>query len=540
MATDVNRVNRKRKSNSDLIFEVDEEDCSPSSSSEPIAESASCSVSETEVSSQASADVNKTVVGDDFKQTKPDVDLRCMDMEVDSSSPSPPDMDKPFVTLIFRDKNVANRLKYQIINFIKRMANFTLNEESESDLKVNLWENRYHYDSTVKHCLNNSAFVDTKSVDLFVVDTTPSKNREMLPRYSPNRIIDELDPDIANGKPNEKDKSNYRPHTVCFNCDGNHSMKDCTETRDYRRITVARNKYMSNSQAKNIRYHKDEEQRYKHLVPGKISDKLRRALDLRRHEIPSYVYGMRTLGYPPGWLKEALITNTKIQMFDFHGCAVNDVKSEKKVIDPDKVVEYPGFNVPLEEGFKDEYKYYKCPPYDENHSKKTMLNFVMKMVDENQEQWANTVSPCTQEPMPPGCVELDSNSQDSESKEPKKNRSESPTLTDLELRKRQLLAELEDGNLNSPQPTVTENGDKSVSEIPSPCVTSSTFGTPILKSASPYAQLPDRDKFSKDISQVINFENLPNSTGKYEKMSKVISKVRGKVKTDNTNDNDKS
>lgn len=70
---------------------------------------------------------------------------------------------------------------------------------------------------------------------------------------------------------------------------------------------------------------------------------------------------------------------------------------------------------------------------------------------------------------------------------------------------------------------------------------SSACGTPILKSASPYAQLPDRDKFSKDISQVINFENLPNSTGKYEQMSKVINKVRGTVKNNNTTtDNDKS
>lgn len=128
-----------------------------------------------------------------------------------------------------------------------------------------------------------------------------------------------------------------------------------------------------------------------------------------------------------------------------------------------------------------------------------------------------------------------------QSKEPKKNRSESPTLTDLELRKKQLLAELEDGSLNSPQPTVTENGDKSVSELSFRSVVSSACGTPILKSASPYVELPDRNKFSKDISQVINFENLPNSTGKYEKMSKVINKVRGTVKNNNTTtDNDKS
>lgn len=196
------------------------------------------------------SDVNKSVIDNKFKQTKPDVDLRCMDMEVDSLSPSPPDMDKPFVTLIFRDKSVANRHKYQIINFIKSLVNFTLNEEPESDIKINLWENSYEYDCTIGHRIN-STIIDTNSIDLFVVDTTPSKKSELLPRYSPNRIIDELDPDKPNGKLNDN-KSNYRSNTVCFNCDGNHAMKDCTETRDYRRIKLARDKYMSNTQARNV------------------------------------------------------------------------------------------------------------------------------------------------------------------------------------------------------------------------------------------------------------------------------------------------
>lgn len=52
------------------------------------------------------------------------------------------------------------------------------------------------------------------------------------------------------------------------------------------------------------------------------------------------------------------------------------------------------------------------------------------------------------------------------------------------------------------------------------------LGTPILPSTSPYNKLPSSEKFSKDICDVINFENLPDSTGKYEQISGVIQKVR--------------
>jgi len=52
------------------------------------------------------------------------------------------------------------------------------------------------------------------------------------------------------------------------------------------------------------------------------------------------------------------------------------------------------------------------------------------------------------------------------------------------------------------------------------------LGTPILPSTSPYSKLPSSEKFSKDICNVINFENLPDSTGKYEQMSGVLQKVR--------------
>lgn len=147
----------------------------------------------------------------------------------------------------------------------------------------------------------------------------------------------------------------------------------------------------------------------------------------------------------------------------------------------------------------------------------------------------------------------------------------SPSLTDLEKQKENLLAALEDNSSSNPKsvetacedPENSSDQDKSKNELgvsdkvpvgkplvinvdkeedtgtplASPtlnssinCVKTSTFGTPILKSSSPYSRLPNPDNFMKDVSPVINFENLPNSTGKYEQMTGVLQKVRSTLK----------
>lgn len=53
-----------------------------------------------------------------------------------------------------------------------------------------------------------------------------------------------------------------------------------------------------------------------------------------------------------------------------------------------------------------------------------------------------------------------------------------------------------------------------------------TPGTPILRSRCRHSQLPPAENFSKDICDVINFENLPESTGKFEKMRDLLKKVK--------------
>jgi zinc finger CCHC domain-containing protein 8 len=106
-------------------------------------------------------------------------------------------------------------------------------------------------------------------------------------------------------------------------------------------------------------------------------------------------------------------------------------------------------------------------------------------------------------------------------------RAQSPSLSDLETRKQLLLAELEDGGSSGDTtPRVAPQSTPGPSSSTLGKVKSVDLGTPILQSASPYSRLPSPKKFSHDICNVINFENLPDSTGKYERMSDLIRKVR--------------
>lgn len=57
-------------------------------------------------------------------------------------------------------------------------------------------------------------------------------------------------------------------------------------------------------------------------------------------------------------------------------------------------------------------------------------------------------------------------------------------------------------------------------------VDSTVFGCPVLPSFSPFNNLPDGQKFQEGVCDVIAFENLAESTGKYETMKVLIKKVR--------------
>lgn len=71
---------------------------------------------------------------------------------------------------------------------------------------------------------------------------------------------------------------------------------------------------------------------------------------------------MRLLGYPPAWLEEAKVPHSGIAMYNSNSDPVleDDVQEgeiipegSKDKFDITKIIEFPGFNVPLPNNFKD-------------------------------------------------------------------------------------------------------------------------------------------------------------------------------------------
>ncbi|KAI4462255.1 zinc finger cchc domain containing 8 [Holotrichia oblita] len=476
------------------------------------------------------------------------------------------------ITIKFHDEIAAEEYKHKFVKLLKSFIELTCTED-----KLNINIIRKGNDDTdlmspsKKRKRKKSK---SKSKDLFVVDTTPSvaRNDNML-KYVSKYLV------TTPNELNDKDTNNIQKCSpvTCFNCNQNHSLRECPVPKNFAKINAARNQLKQ--QAVKMRYHTDEEQKYSHFKPGVISADLKKALGVRSNEYPSYIYRMRCIGYPPGWMEDAQVTQSNISMYGIDGKELS-MKNNKGSIDPDKVIEYPGFNMPLESGVWDDYKLYCCPPYSEKYSKTSMLQFINDKFQKEQddlEACDMDLDQSSDETFPPGC-------------EPKSKIETverlSPSLIYLEQKKMELLAELGENNTTSTtadektdqveaslvdeeenipannlndsiefehtdfvvvddsQGDVTSQNDESKCDKNDETIdcaqeetqnsknlTKSTFGTPIVKSASPYNRLPNAENFSKDISPVINFENLPNSTGKYEQMTCILQKIRRTLKS---------
>lgn len=158
---------------------------------------------------------------------------------------------------------------------------------------------------------NRIDFYEQNRNDVFMVDTLPTekKNRKEIPDYDKvtetllnleakvNLISGDIDKPRRNG---------------CWNCGGDHNLRDCKEPRNMANINRAKQLF---TKLKTERYHLDAEQRYSHFAPGKIGANLKDALGLRKRELPLYIYKMRLYGYPPGWLEEAKVSHSGLSLF---------------------------------------------------------------------------------------------------------------------------------------------------------------------------------------------------------------------------------
>lgn len=76
----------------------------------------------------------------------------------------------------------------------------------------------------------------------------------------------------------------------CFNCKGNHNLRDCLLPRNYANINKNRKDFTVKYMKSGVRYHLNEEQKFSHIIPGQLSQKLRAALGLKDNELPKHIY----------------------------------------------------------------------------------------------------------------------------------------------------------------------------------------------------------------------------------------------------------
>lgn len=420
------------------------------------------------------------------------------------------------------------------------------------------------------HARSESPALDT---DLFMIDTSPTSklNAAQVPSYK-RCSAEVLDEETSARKKQKLDAVNkcFRPksQSACFNCgDTDHSLRECTRPRNQARIQRARKKKVE-------RYHVDTEQRFAHIRPGRISSKTRHAMGFGRGELPFMFYRMRVLGYPPAWLEEAKVQSSGITLFNSDGSEVQapeqeDGESESFKYDVNKIVEFPGFNVDPGGKFYDDFQHHNVPRLQQHQLKENFIKSLgenvtkgykrKKLIDlpvphdaspEAHENDTNLVEhdmdidddddEVQQLKEQPASPSADTSQTVSAVKDEPSKRSVSPTLDDLQAQQAVLLQQLETNtslNTNKSETKVPQEVEDKGSEdthtktAPSQIQifkAPSIAGTPILK-FSIYDKLPVGDNFKVGVSDVINFENLPDSTGKYEQMKDVLKNVRRKM-----------
>lgn len=158
-----------------------------------------------------------------------------------------------------------------------------------------------------------------------------------------------------------KEEANKRQNAgSCFNCGGGHGLASCPEPKNFQRINENRQIFMSRKMQSKKRYHFERDQ-FSGSTAGHLSDSLRKAMGLEANQLPRFIYHMRKFGYPPAWLLEAKIKHSGVAVYGRDGAVPEEgdetgevfEEGEKDRYDIQKLIHFPGFNVPLPEGFID-------------------------------------------------------------------------------------------------------------------------------------------------------------------------------------------
>ncbi|XP_051490450.1 zinc finger CCHC domain-containing protein 8 isoform X2 [Apus apus] len=178
-----------------------------------------------------------------------------------------------------------------------------------------------------------------------------------------------------------------RPKPHCFNCGSeDHQMKDCPKPRNAARISEKRKEFLeacgeTSNQNFQQRYHAEEvEERFGKFKPGVISGELQDALGVTDKSLPPFIYRMRQLGYPPGWLKEAEMEHSGLALYDGKDDGGTDDEGSRQpkriTYDVSKLINYPGFNISTPSGIPDEWQMFGSIPMQPSQQKDVFAHYL--------------------------------------------------------------------------------------------------------------------------------------------------------------------
>ncbi|CAJ0966143.1 unnamed protein product [Ranitomeya imitator] len=150
------------------------------------------------------------------------------------------------------------------------------------------------------------------------------------------------------------------------------------------------------------RYHVEEvAQRFGKFKPGNISEGLQEALGISDRHLPPFIYRMRQLGYPPGWLKDAELENSGLSLYDgkdsSDGEIVEEAITKKNQVsyDVSKLISFPGFNTQALPGVSDDWRNFGSIPMQPDQQKEVLANYLCSNFPDGGTSQISDLTVCT-------------------------------------------------------------------------------------------------------------------------------------------------
>ncbi|XP_069789333.1 zinc finger CCHC domain-containing protein 8 [Narcine bancroftii] len=303
--------------------------------------------------------------------------------------------DGPMVQILFMNNNISKQFHQEIEDFIIGLV-----EKYEKELQSDLEKTSFNLNPQPSSVLLEESLkvkslnVGKKMKDAFHVVGSV--------QYFTSFCLDKLGQPLLNENPQltngweipkyqqvfaqvvsldgqEVELKAKRPKSCCFNCGSTeHQLKDCPKPRDLARISEKRKEFMtmasdSPNSSSQQRYHMERFEKFK---PGVISEELKEALGMTVEDLPPFIYRMRQLGYPPGWLLETEQENSGLALYDGKDSSDSEMEHDKQhpkasfpSYDTSKLIDYAGFNAVIPKGIQDEWRLYGSIPMQSHHLK---------------------------------------------------------------------------------------------------------------------------------------------------------------------------